>query len=191
MKLKTVAMTGVLSLAGLGLIGVGAHAAFTTSTTSAQQITAGNISIWLQSSNALSGNDSPALTLNSYGPVGSTFQTGLQEIQIYNNSDIPVSGVSATFGATGSSALWSELNVCVEGNLGDVIYNGALSAATGTATISDIGPIAPSGWSAYYVDYYAGPQTLAGNCGSTSAAALDNSVLDASVIPTVTVTYNG
>ena len=38
MKLKTVAMTGVLSLAGLGLIGVGAHAAFTTSTTSAQQI---------------------------------------------------------------------------------------------------------------------------------------------------------
>jgi hypothetical protein len=30
MKLKAVALTGVMSLAGLGLIGAGAHAVFTT-----------------------------------------------------------------------------------------------------------------------------------------------------------------
>ena len=41
MKLKTVALTGVVSLAVLGLIGSGARAVFTTSTTSRQSITAG------------------------------------------------------------------------------------------------------------------------------------------------------
>jgi hypothetical protein len=41
MKLRSVALIGVVSLAALGLIGAGAHAAFTTSTTSHQTITAG------------------------------------------------------------------------------------------------------------------------------------------------------
>ena len=41
MKLRSVALVGVSSLAALGLIGVGAHAVFTTSTTSGQTITAG------------------------------------------------------------------------------------------------------------------------------------------------------
>ena len=41
MKLRSVALVGVVCLAGLGLVGVGAHAAFTTSTTSGQTITAG------------------------------------------------------------------------------------------------------------------------------------------------------
>jgi hypothetical protein len=40
-KLRSVALVGVVCLAGLGLVGVGAHAAFTTSTTSGQTITAG------------------------------------------------------------------------------------------------------------------------------------------------------
>ncbi|MGA9076777.1 MAG: MBG domain-containing protein [Acidimicrobiales bacterium] len=41
MKLRSVALVGVMSLAVLGLIGTGAHAVFTTSTTSSQTITAG------------------------------------------------------------------------------------------------------------------------------------------------------
>src|ERR1019366_8943155 len=41
MKLRSVALVGVICLAALGLIGVGAHAAFTTSTTSGQTIRAG------------------------------------------------------------------------------------------------------------------------------------------------------
>src|ERR1039458_8219893 len=41
MKLRSVALVGVVCLAALGLVGVGAHAAFTTSTTSGQTITAG------------------------------------------------------------------------------------------------------------------------------------------------------
>lgn len=41
MKLRSVALVGVTSLAALGLIGVGAHAVFTTSTQSGQTITAG------------------------------------------------------------------------------------------------------------------------------------------------------
>ena len=45
MKIKSVAMIGVMSLAGLGLIGAGAHAAWTTNTSSAQQVTAGTITV--------------------------------------------------------------------------------------------------------------------------------------------------
>jgi hypothetical protein len=41
MKLRSVAFVGVVCVAALGLIGVGAHAVFTTSTTSGQTITAG------------------------------------------------------------------------------------------------------------------------------------------------------
>ncbi len=41
MKLRSVALVGVVSLAALGMIGAGAHAVFTTSTTSSQTITAG------------------------------------------------------------------------------------------------------------------------------------------------------
>ena len=41
MKLRTVALLGVASLAVLGLIGAGAHGAFTTATTSGQRITVG------------------------------------------------------------------------------------------------------------------------------------------------------
>jgi len=50
MKLRFVAMTGVLSLAGLGLIGAGAHAAWTTNTTSNQQVSSGVLSVGLTSS---------------------------------------------------------------------------------------------------------------------------------------------
>ena len=42
MKFRSVALVGVVCIATLGLIGVGAHAAFTTSTQSGQTITAGN-----------------------------------------------------------------------------------------------------------------------------------------------------
>ncbi|MGA2529287.1 MAG: hypothetical protein ABSG36_09025 [Acidimicrobiales bacterium] len=41
MKFRSVALVGVVSLAVLGLIGAGAHGAFTTSTTSSQKITVG------------------------------------------------------------------------------------------------------------------------------------------------------
>ncbi len=39
MKLRSVALIGVVSFAALGLVGAGAHAVFTTSTTSSQRIT--------------------------------------------------------------------------------------------------------------------------------------------------------
>ena len=192
MKLRFIAMTGVMSLAGLGLIGAGAHAVFTQTTTSAQTINAGTPNVQLYSSNAIAGNYTSSLTLNGYGPVGSTFTTGMQDVQIYNAGNIPVSGVSASFsGAGGSGALYNELNVCIEGNSGAVIWQGALSAATGSATISDIGPIAPSGWSNYYVAYYAGAGAVGGNCATSTAASLDNTVEGLSVIPTVTLTFDG
>src|ERR1017187_4175401 len=81
MKFKNMAMIGAMSIAGVGLVGVGAHATWTTSTASAQTVTAGNLSV------AVSATGSTCLTLDTSGncnsiqlltagPVGSTFDSG-------------------------------------------------------------------------------------------------------------------
>jgi hypothetical protein len=79
-------MTGVLSLAGLGLVGVGAHAVFTTSTSSVQTVNAGTPLVVTWSPAATNGCTSAAIaaanpvtcqsvTLPTVGPVGSTFDS--------------------------------------------------------------------------------------------------------------------
>ena len=47
MKLRFVALIGVMSLAGLGLIGAGAHAVWSTTTTARQQITSSAAQHWI------------------------------------------------------------------------------------------------------------------------------------------------
>jgi predicted ribosomally synthesized peptide with SipW-like signal peptide len=192
---KNLAMTGALSAVGLGLIGVGAHAVFTQNTTSAQTINAGTLNVLLYSTDYLSGQGSTYLTLQPTAPESSTFNTGLQPIQVYNGSNIPATGISATFSndGTGSGALFNELYVCVEDNAGNVIFNGSLASEfNGTATIPSLGPIAPGASEYYYVNYYAGNgQALGGNCGTSGAASLDNSVEGQAVTPTIAVVFNG
>jgi hypothetical protein len=193
LKFKNMAMIGAMSMAGVGLIGVGAHATFTQGATNAQTISTGTMAVVLYSPTALSGNSTASLVLANYGPVGSTFSTGREPITVVNNSTIPVTGVSATFGATGGSVpLYNELNICLEDNAGNVVWQGLLSAATGTATIPSLGPIAVGGQETYYVTYYAGAQSFPGSdCAATTAASLDNTVSNQNVTPTVTITYNG
>jgi predicted ribosomally synthesized peptide with SipW-like signal peptide len=72
MKLKTMAMTGVMSLAGLGLIGAGAHATFTQNTTSQQQITAGTPQVVLSSADASNGCTTIAIAEANPGPCSGT-----------------------------------------------------------------------------------------------------------------------
>jgi len=65
MKLNKIAMTGVMSLAGLGLVGAGAHAVFTQNTTSAQTLTAGTMNVTLSSDGGtiVSGNNTANLVM--------------------------------------------------------------------------------------------------------------------------------
>ena len=88
MKLRFVAMTGVLSLAGLGLVGAGAHAVFSTNVTATQQITSGSlhVAIWdtLDPTCPNAAANCQATTLATPPAVGSSFVVGPEPIYVTN-----------------------------------------------------------------------------------------------------------
>jgi len=207
MKLKSMAMTGVMSLAGLGLVGAGAHAVFTQNTVSSQQVTAGTMNVTLSSTAPdAAGNNTPTLTFANFGPTNSSFTTGDLPVLITNNSNITVleieSTPSDTFDGSGgptspNSRLAAEAYLC-EVSSGEVIYNGPLAAAPAQGIT---GFLAPSATDNYSVNIYAGSETTA--CGSvvttgatavsgTSTAPALNKDAEGGVInPTLTVSYSG
>jgi hypothetical protein len=206
MKLRFIAMTGVMSLAGLGLVGAGAHAIFTTSTTSTQNITAGPLSVVLYgpTGNNWGGNGTTSLTLPAV-VAASSFTTGDQVVTMYNNGAIPASEITEAIGTNyPASALAAELFVC-ETSFGQggspqyVIYNGPLSGGLSTQAIA--GTIAVGGTDTYTINVYAGteptacgPLTTIGSIaagGTSTAPTLDNSVEGESLNVTVTVGYSG
>ncbi len=151
LKVRNIALAGVVSVAGLGLIGVGAHAVFTTSTVSAQTITAGTPSVTLSGSCFPGGTcaagtgysvspDGASLSFTALANQGSTFTTGDQMVTATNTGGIPLTELTFTLTAAGSPAMAGESSVCVASTgLGTnganpfVIYNGALSGVLGTA----------------------------------------------------------
>jgi hypothetical protein len=210
MKLKTVAMTGVMSLAGLGLVGAGAHAVFTTSTTSSQNITSGNLSVVLSSAAATAGNSTTTLTLGAYGPTASSFTTGDDTITMTNNGTIPATELTVTLGTNyPSSQLAADLYVCTVRD-GYVIYNGPLADGLSPLGIPT-GTIASGGTDSYTTNIYAGSEptlcgdnftagpltTLGGFLNTTSgdatspAPSLTNVDMNQSLNVTVTVGYSG
>jgi predicted ribosomally synthesized peptide with SipW-like signal peptide len=171
MKLKTMAMTGVMSLAGLGLVGAGAHAVFTQNTSSAQTITAGSMNVTLGSDGGtiVSGWNSANLVMapvNAY--EGSSFVEAYHVIMT-NNGNIPVTEVSFQLtdlqnGSPASLALEGELWACLyagsgaqNGNSGEVYFNSPLSTVlTWGAGASKFLTLAPFATDDYTVVVYAG-----------------------------------
>jgi hypothetical protein len=170
LRLRTVALVGVLGVAGMGLVGVGAHAVFTTSTVSAQTVTAGTLDMTLFSRYpGVTGNDTPHIRFADLGPEASTFTTWDQLVTITNRSDIPVSDITATpgdstDGSPASRAFANEVSLC-EVSLDTVIYNGPLHLAPALA-IDDA--LAAFGQPGHTLDYaftiFAGPALTA--CGT-------------------------
>jgi hypothetical protein len=207
MKFKTIAMTGVMSLAGLGLIGAGAHAVFTTSTTSAQTISAGTPSAVLYATGAVSAitgqpcaNQTDAtyapyqcneITLPAAGPFGSSFTTGDQPVTVVNNGDIPITGMSIGLAATAGygNNLYNEVSIC-EFTPGTVIYWGTLNTM-GSSYILPGSPIAPNNTSTYDVDLFAGSGQVTG-CGTSGAGSPDlgQGAVGQGITLTATVTYS-
>lgn len=208
------AVLGGLGVAAIALIGAGAAAQFTTSTTSTQNVTAGTLSVVLYgpSGNNWGGNGTTSLTLPAV-VAGSSFTTGDQTVTMYNNGTLPAGEITEAIGTNyPGSALAGELSVC-ETSFGPggtpqyVIYNGPLSGATSyVQPIS--GTIAVGGTDTYTINVYAGSEPT--DCGSASvttisqAAAgviatpgtstgtvLDNTVEGESLNVTVTVGYSG
>lgn len=208
MKLKTVAMTGVLALAGLGLIGVGAHAAFTQNTTSSQTISAGSIAVVVSAPGAVEnpyatncsspGDNCTTITLPAQGPFGSTFDTTPVTVTITNNSPFTVTDVSAVSDTNTSLTMETEMGMCFW-HSGAAQLNGYLTQLEAVPSWSLGNTIASGGTDTYSTDFYAG--TTSSECGSTpvgaasaptaSADSLTSGAEGGSVTPTITFTYSG
>jgi predicted ribosomally synthesized peptide with SipW-like signal peptide len=216
MKFKTIAMTGMMSLAGLGLVGAGAHAAFTQNTTSAQQITAGTMAVTLSATGA-TGNGTASITLPNVGPTGSSFVTGAQLITITNSSTFPVSEIALQLtdpdnvsnGA--SAALDTETWACFYSD-GQLLFNEAMPTVEGYGSAVVAGSIAAGSTDTYTIVFYAGDNgandplcgaAFTGFSGgsyttyevppqaASTVASLDNSAQGGVIDPTLTVSYTG
>jgi predicted ribosomally synthesized peptide with SipW-like signal peptide len=175
MKLKAVALTGVMSLAGLGLVGAGAHAVFTATTTSAQTITAGTLSLVLQATNPgggdVDGYGTNSITFAAEAPVSSSFVTAPQLITILNNGNVTATEISMKltdpYDSTNvaSAALDSQTWVCMYSD-GELAFNEPMTTVEGYGSVV-IGAqtIAPKATDTYTVVFYAG--STDGGCGTT------------------------
>ena len=198
MKLRTVPLMGVMAIAGLGLIGIGAHATFMTSTSSGQTITAGTYDPTLVGS-CINGSTCPidpnssvlfslsadgtTLTFTPYTSSTSSFTTGDQEVTATNTGNLPVSDPTWVIGSSVGPELKSEAYVCATStgigtvDANTVLYNGPLSGFTGTSyslsndvlSASGTNPTTTSGSTDnFVVDVYAGSEPTL--CGSNTTA---------------------
>jgi predicted ribosomally synthesized peptide with SipW-like signal peptide len=212
MKLKTMAMTGMMSLAGLGLVGAGAHAVFTQNTVSSQQITAGTMNVQLSTlvpGANLSANGQ-TLTFAPFGPTGSSFTTGDELVTITNYSNFVVSEIMATPGdtydssggpASPNSLLAAEAYLC-EVSSSYVIYNGPLASAPAQAISGSLAAYPGTGnTDNYSVNIYAGTEPTACGTGTTgttpnvpgtsTAPTLLQGAQGGVINPSMTVSYTG
>lgn len=190
LKLRNIAIAGALGIAGMGLIGVGAHATFDAAATSSQVISTGAPAITLEGScfagpcmnnpvlDTITNNNSnaPTLSFTAGGPYGSSFTTGDELVTGTNTGNIPLSELTITLNSTyPTSALAEGASVCVASTgIGTdhvhpfVVYNGPLSP--GGVVAGPFGPfnipLPTSASDNWIVDVFAGTQTTA--CGSTT-----------------------
>jgi predicted ribosomally synthesized peptide with SipW-like signal peptide len=194
-SIRNLAMTGALSVAGLGLIGVGAHAVFTSNTVSSQQITTGSPDITLTGSclngTICTGNPSDlysvgasTLSFTAGGPTGSTFSTGDEQVTLTNTGTIPVT--ETFFDVTSNyptAPLAMDSYICVTttgiytGGNNYLVYNGPLGVyLAGTASTANPlnwngGPLStlqPGDTDNYVINVYAGSEPT--SCGSDSTS---------------------
>jgi predicted ribosomally synthesized peptide with SipW-like signal peptide len=184
--IRNAAMAGVLGVAGLGLIGLGAHATFTQTAYTQQQITAGTMNVALSSDGGTWS--SPTLTMANVGPVGSNFTTGDQQVLITNNGNITVTGMTLTFSDPVANFTFdSEAQICLYRS--GALFNNSFDSFTGSVTVPL--SIAPGGTDAFYVNVYAGSGFTAPACGNDGSAALTNGALGGVVNPTLTAVFTG
>jgi len=183
MNLRTIALTGIASLAGLGLVGVGAHATFTGSADSVQTINAGTPTVVMWAANAASPCqtetnaedyywDCDSITLTTPSDVGSVFDAP-STIYVLNVGNIAVNLASVAVADTGYSQsganyyLSTEMGLCIQ-DVNGYVADGALDSYF---TTSDITPISLPTYGSetnLNVDLYAG-ETSSFGCGANNS----------------------
>ena len=190
--------------AALSLIGVGAGATFTDAVAATQSVNAGTMNLGIDQAGG-----AKSYTLPSTAPVGSTFTTGPQLVTTRNNGNITVNSVKLSASDVNNNtalhdAVYVEIDSYTAPNFGGqkvVAYNGPLSGLE--ASGQDIaGPVLPGQTDPFYVTFYAG--TNGANAGGATdvgygndldngadTAGLPSAAQGGTLIPTITVTYNG
>ena len=195
---RTLLLSSVIAMAGLGLIGVGSSALFTQDTVSSQKIAAGTMKVVISMGG---GAGAPTLALPAVGPTNSTFTTGDRKVTITNKGTITVHEIRAKPGVVASrganAALAAQVYLC-EVSSGTVIYNGPLANAPAQAIQGSLAPLATDD---YTVNYYAGAVHTA--CGAvkqvgahavaglSTAPSLTKAAQGGVITATMTLSYTG
>lgn len=201
---KKIALIAGMGLAGLCLIGAGAGATFTDAVHAGQTVTAGTLNLTVTGP-AGSTTNGKTVTLAPTAPEGSTFTTGPQLVTTTNSGNIVANSIQLSASDNhNNNALQSELYVEIDswsspnqtGSL-EVAYNGPLSGLE-NAPITIQGPVPAGATDPFYVTFYAGDNgantdnAQAANGNSTDTApSLTNDAQGGTVIPNITVTYQG
>jgi hypothetical protein len=206
LSFKSVVATGALSVAGLGLVGMGAHATFSVDPSANQVISSGTLAVVASSPSdptclTYTAN-CPNITLTSSTNNGSSFSTGPEELVLTNVGTLPA--FYTTLGITDADAantLSSESYLCLTDSNNNVLYNGPFSGAS-TLSFHDSIPVSAAQGNQLidYVTIYAG--TGSSQCGAVTkpfstgvtgsnpaAPSLTNAAMGQSLDPTFTFTF--
>jgi hypothetical protein len=215
MNIRKSTYTMALGAAALALVGMGAHAAFSTQSVSSHST--GSLSVTLTSSEAQSGNGTDALVLATSSAEGSTYNVGPEDVVATNTGTLPATEI--TIGITDPTANDSTANQALDAGTWACIYsdgvtiiNEPLSTVVGEGTfVVGATTIPVGGTDDYGVQFYAGP-TESNSCGgafngisggefttagpfvagvNSSALALNNPAQGGTITPTFTMTYSG
>lgn len=194
---RTLLVSSVIAVAGLGLIGVGSNAVFTQDTMSSQQITAGTMKVVI--SDGI--HEGSTVDLPAVGATNSSFATAVTKVTITNKGTITVHEIRAKPGVVASrganAALAAQVYLC-EVSSGTVIYNGPLANAPAQAIQGSLAPLATDD---YTVNYYAG--TVHTACGAvkqvgahavaglSTAPSLTKAAQGGVITATMTLSYTG
>lgn len=178
MKLARVAMASAAGIMGLGLLGVGAHAAFTTTASVTQKFVTGTPGLVI----APYGTTTYAqhLSLPVAGPYGSTFLYS-KAVTLKNSGNISetVTKFNGTL-ATGATLNAANLHACILHGT-TVLQTGSI---TGTFTVNI--PLAKTATYSFTINIYAGnPAGLPGSCNS-GVSPLPNTTAGKSLTDTFT-----
>ena len=183
---RKVLTVGALGVAAFALIGAGANATFTDGVQAQQAITAGTMNMTITSTapNATRSSDGKTLTLDPYGPVGSTFTTGPQTIIVSNNSTIDAKMVKLVVTAnTSNNQLRDGIYVRIQMvGANSPVYDGLLTQLQSSSSQLVTGQTIAHGRSmAADVTFYAGD----------TVPSLPDGAQGGVVVPTFTVSFTG
>jgi predicted ribosomally synthesized peptide with SipW-like signal peptide len=198
------AMKGALSVAGIGLVGVGAHATWTSSASATQTVNAGRLDVAISSPTAPGCTDATfncqSLTLPAVGPtgVGSTFDSTPVVVTLTNNGSVPAYYDTVSFTTTNNNSTFaSEVGLCdlslgADGHyLGNDSF-GLVSANNLNGNIAGSGAwyvIQPGAVDTFSLEWFAGAVTTA--CGASLVPSLTQDAQGGSLTGTLTYTFTG